>query len=110
MSKGQIIVSDEANGDITVEIYSNNINDKDSKANLFVAWVAANWQEMILLFRAQLATAQQEATGEQPIAKPSSPILGENGAPIDTQQCIVESAADPQQTLFNSPTAEFNGA
>jgi hypothetical protein len=114
MAACRILIAD--NGDnLDVEIHSNDISAKESKANLFAAWIAANWQEIVLLFRAQLTAAQQEATGEQPIAQPSSPILGANGAPIDTNLRTADDHAaqagePPQRPLFNSPSDLFNGA
>ena len=112
MARGQIIVTDNG-GNLDVEIYSSDISAKESKANLFTAWIAANWQELVLLFRAQLTAAEQERTGEQPIAKPSSPILGENGAPIDVEvRSVADHAAQAGAPVpvFNSPTDLFNGA
>lgn len=92
MATCQITVTDEGSN-LTVEMISNQINDKESKANLFTSWLAANWDELVLLFRAQLTAAHQEATGEQPVTQPSAPILGPDGKPAHAELFTPEQAA-----------------
>jgi hypothetical protein len=81
----QILVQD-VNDDLghalcTVEMRSSDPSQLMSNANLFTAWLAANWDELFLMFRAQLTAHMQERTGAAPVqAKTSGPrILAADG-------------------------------
>lgn len=69
MATAQILIHDsEDRTELTGEIRTSDVEDKTSPANLLAAWLGTNWDELLLLFRAQLTADHQERTGQQPVA------------------------------------------
>lgn len=90
----QILISDAVDAagvpHITVEMRSSNPDVKESTANLFTAWLASNWDELVLMFRAQLKAHEQERTGTQDVAAstPGPKLLGADGkAYVSSEDC-----------------------
>lgn len=53
---------------VTVEMRSTDPAQKDSMANVLIGWFSHNWDELFLIFRAQLKAHEQERTGAADLA------------------------------------------
>jgi hypothetical protein len=90
---------------LDVEMQSNNIDARDSLANLFTAWLGHHWTEMFTIFMMQAKTAEQERTGGQDVVEntPGPKLLG-----ADSNVITVDSQGDAR--LPQAPAFVFTGA